>query len=26
VTWKHPCSAQIELPWKDIPKPPQWHW
>jgi hypothetical protein len=23
VTWKHPCSAQIELPWKDIPKPPQ---
>ena len=22
-TWKPPCSAQIELPWKDIPKPPQ---
>ena len=22
-TWKPPCPAQVELPWKDIPKPPQ---
>ena len=22
-TWKPTCSAQVELPWKDIPKPPQ---
>jgi hypothetical protein len=23
MTWKPPCSAQVERPWKDIPKPPE---